>query len=303
MNSPPWALPAQTRPADGSAGGFPLAFAGGFPYHTFLVHIESHMKEKDTKESAAPGPNLSNAQVVGIDRNNILDRITPQQRKEYCRKHSIAREQWLLEQCPEFSKARPEPARVLTVGCGAYPGRGLPEGSYRLIGLDSDPERVKLAKESTPEADMHLGTATDLPFEDASVDVVHFRLVLHHIIYQCPLEPVFREAARVLAPGGIVVLVEPNVFHPVNALLLASIKLKLSRAIAGTVDDIPLSPRAMLRLLRDQGLSPRLHGVEYGWRRLPVPVQKALGGFEILGTGSVGGYLSHTFMATGRKHT
>ena len=259
------------------------------------------MNEVNARESASPEPNLRDAQVVGIDRNNLLDRITPQGRKDYCREHSIAREQWLLEQYPEFSDARPEPSRVLTVGCGAHPDRGFPKGHFHLTGLDSDPERVKKALADSNASAMHVGSATDLPFEDQSFDVVHFRLVLHHVIFQGPIEPVFREAARVLAPGGLVVLIEPNLFHPVNALLLASIKLKWSRWIAGTVDDIPLSPRVMGRHLRDQGLRTRLHGVEYGWRRLPVPVQKVLGRLEVLGTSSGGAYLSHTFMATGRK--
>ena len=60
----------------------------------------------------------------------------------------------------------------------------------------------------------YAGKLDELP--DGSFDVVLYRLVLHHLAYQGPLSPCFSEAARLLAPGGALVAIEPGLWHPVG---------------------------------------------------------------------------------------
>ena len=96
------------------------------------------------------------------------------------------------------------------------------------------------------------------------------RLVLHHVVYQGPLAPVFEEAARLLRPGGALVAVEPGLWHPVGAGLALANRAGLGPAVHGTPDDIPLSPRMLVREARRSGLEPELHAVTFGWRRLPA---------------------------------
>jgi hypothetical protein len=50
----------------------------------------------------------------------------------------------------------------------------------------------------------------------------------------------------------------------------------VSERIHGTRDDVPLSPRLLLREARRARLRPELHAVTYTWRRLPRPLQRAL---------------------------
>ncbi|MFI7210891.1 methyltransferase domain-containing protein [Micromonospora maritima] len=92
----------------------------------------------------------------------------------------------------------PENARMLDVCCGS----GVVGGAFRgkvgeMIGLDITPEMVSLA--STRLDKVFQGTVYDLPFEDASFDLVVNREVLH--LLPRPEVPV-AEIFRVLRPGG-----------------------------------------------------------------------------------------------------
>ena len=103
-----------------------------------------------------------------------------------------------------------------------------------------------------------------------------YRLVLHHIAYQGPLAPVFEEAARLLRPGGALVAIEPGALASGGRRPALANRAGLGTRVHGTPDDIPLSPRALVREAAAAGLEPELHAVTYGWRRLPKPAQRAL---------------------------
>ena len=64
---------------------------------------------------------------------------------------------------------------------------------------------------------------------------------------------------------------EPGLWHPVGAALALANRAGLGTWVHGTPDDIPLSPRALVRSAAAAGLDPELHAVTYGWRRLPAP--------------------------------
>ena len=95
---------------------------------------------------------------------------------------------------------------VLDMGCGT--GRftiPLAERARSVSGLDLSPmmllsARKKLADRGL-EADLREGDMADMPFPDASFDVVVSMLALMHIPRQ-DRQKVFHEIARVLRPGG-----------------------------------------------------------------------------------------------------
>lgn len=92
--------------------------------------------------------------------------------------------------------------RVLEVGCGT----GLilervAEIADEAVGVDLSPGMLARARERG--LDVVEGSATALPFEDASFDTVYSFKVLAHVE---PIEAALREAARVVRPGGHVVL-------------------------------------------------------------------------------------------------
>jgi SAM-dependent methyltransferase len=191
---------------------------------------------------------------------------------------------------------------VLSVGCGYDPGRHLfPRPEFRLTGVDLNPEFVQVLV-GTDELDEGIaGRAGELSLPPESYDVVLYRLVLHHIAYQAPLEPVFREVAALLRPGGAMVAIEPGLWHPVGAGLALANQVGLGTLVHGTPDDVPLSPRALRREAREAGLEPELHAVTYGWRRLPPPVQRSLHRLDPLGSRPRLAPLGHTLMLIARK--
>jgi ubiquinone/menaquinone biosynthesis C-methylase UbiE len=103
---------------------------------------------------------------------------------------------------------------VVDLGCG--PGTDLarladavgPGGS--VIGIDRDPRMLAEARHrlvDRPNVQIRDGDLHDLPFADHSVDRARTDRVLQHV--EDPAQ-VLAEIARVLRPGGLVALAEPD---------------------------------------------------------------------------------------------
>jgi SAM-dependent methyltransferase len=159
---------------------------------------------------------------------------------------------WLLRDLarrPVRSAARPDTAALLDFGCGTgellqslrrhgFPGtlRGCDVSSGMLA------EAARRWRGGLPPA-LHLVGAGELPFAPASVDLVTVCCVLHHIP---PAEhpTVFAKLARLLKPGGRLVVFEHNPHNPLtrrvvrnapidrNAVLVSAAEV---RAAAGAV--------------------------------------------------------------------
>jgi SAM-dependent methyltransferase len=228
---------------------------------------------------------------------NLLDRVSRPSTLEAYYEHMLEREATIVAERLGLAGGD-----VLSVGCGWHPGRHLfPAPRFRLVGADANGDRVTGVLESGQADEALVGSAGQLDLPSASFDVVLYRLVLHHIVFQGPLEPVFEEAARLLRPGGVLVAIEPGLWHPVGAVLAAANKVGLATAIHGTPDDVPLSPRRLEGLARGAGLEPALHAVTYGWRRLSPPVQSALRPLDRLGSRPRAARFGHTLMLLARK--
>ncbi len=93
---------------------------------------------------------------------------------------------------------------ALDAACGT--GRHtayLRESGHDVIGVDSSPEMLAHARARVPEGDFREGDLHGLPVADASVDTVVCALALTHVP---ELAPVLAEFARVLRPGGHLVI-------------------------------------------------------------------------------------------------
>ncbi len=228
---------------------------------------------------------------------NLLDRLTDADTLQVHYDQEMRRERELLDRRLALAGGD-----VLSVGCGRHPGRHLfPGPAFRMTGVDLDAELIDALVESGELDDGAVGHAGRLPYAPGSFDVVLYRLVLHHLAYQGPLDQVFAEAARLLRPGGALVAVEPGLWHPVGAGLAAANRLGLGVAVHGTPDDIPLSPRALVRESRAAGLEPELHALTYGWRRLPAPAQRAVHRLDALGSRRRAASFGHTLMLIARR--
>ncbi len=229
--------------------------------------------------------------------NNLLDRLSRRPTLEVHYRQMMRREQALLARYLPLAGGN-----VLSVGAGWLPGRHLfPSPAFRLVAVDADPDRVAGVIATGRADEARLGHAGRLDFAEDSFDVVLYRLVLHHLAFQGPLAPIFAEAARLLAPGGALVAIEPGLWHPVGLGLALANRTRLATAVHGTRDDIPLSPRQLTSRAAGARLIPELYAVTYTWRRLPAAVQRITQRLDALGTRPRAARFGHTLLLIARK--
>jgi ubiquinone/menaquinone biosynthesis C-methylase UbiE len=102
------------------------------------------------------------------------------------------------------------PGVVLDAACGTgryaahLAGRG-----HDVIGVDQSEAMLALARAKVPDATFHHGDLTALPLADRSVDAIVCALALVHVE---EVVPAFAEFARVLRPGGRVVISDVHPF-------------------------------------------------------------------------------------------
>lgn len=128
------------------------------------------------------------------------------------------REHWWDDEFTEFLSETLKPragTRILDVGCG----EGLAEVSIgrlhisqiRLVGVDRVVSKVAAARRETASHNQRVGFAAadacHLPFRDGTFDSLFCVAVLQHIR---DVDAALAECARVTAPGGRIVAVEPD---------------------------------------------------------------------------------------------
>ncbi len=111
----------------------------------------------------------------------------------------------------------PTASRVLDVGCGVGGSSRVIAAAWpecRVTGIDPDPDAIDAAEQLTAlcglhdRMDFHIGSATDLPFDDGSFDGVWIQHVGMAVLDYPRMQA---ELTRVLVPGGWVA------FHEVVA--------------------------------------------------------------------------------------
>jgi ubiquinone/menaquinone biosynthesis C-methylase UbiE len=110
--------------------------------------------------------------------------------------------------------------RILDVGCGTgWWLRALVEAGVRperLHGIDIQAERVTAAREAAPGAEIDVGDARRLPFQDESFMVVLQLTLLSSLGSHRGIRKALGDGMRVLAPGGLLLIYEPRVPNPLN---------------------------------------------------------------------------------------
>jgi ubiquinone/menaquinone biosynthesis C-methylase UbiE len=100
--------------------------------------------------------------------------------------------------------------KVLDAGCGG--GRNLVyflRNGFDVYGIDPNPQVVKVVTElaaslapDIPSTNFKVASAEELPFEDASFDLVISSAVLHFAANEFHFDGMLRSMWRVLKPGG-----------------------------------------------------------------------------------------------------
>ncbi len=106
--------------------------------------------------------------------------------------------------------------RAADLGCGTgRTGAWLrARGARSIDGIDLTPEMAAVARERGSFARVEVGDVAHTGFESASYELVTCSLVDEHL---AELAPLYREAARLLRPGGAFVLVGYHPFFMMHA--------------------------------------------------------------------------------------
>ena len=142
-----------------------------------------------------------------------------------------------------------EPGTALDSACGT--GRQtevLARLGHDVLGVDSTPAMLELARERVPAAEFRSGLLTELPAESGSFDLAVCSLALTHL--EDPA-PAIRELGRVVRGGGRVVISD---VHPFFIALGAQAAYRVDDVRAGYVVNFVHWPSAYLRAFRDAGL-------------------------------------------------
>ncbi|MGH2957228.1 MAG: class I SAM-dependent methyltransferase [Solirubrobacterales bacterium] len=136
-----------------------------------------------------------------------------------------------------------EGQRVLDLGCGTGTLALMvkrAEPGAEVVGLDADPEILKLAGSKAKDAGIEIKLdrclSTELPYEDGSFDLVLSTLFFHHLT-GADKRSTAREVARVLKPGGELLVVDYG--RPSDPLMRAAITtVRLFDGIEQTRDNV-----------------------------------------------------------------
>ena len=124
--------------------------------------------------------------------------------------------------------------RVLELGCGSLPILlATQEAAFTYVGTDLSENGVRLAKGLAPRGHFLVCDATAPPLFSKHFDIIVMKNLLHHI--ERP-ESCLRAVQHLLAPGGVVVVMEPNstcVVANVAKVLLNLVRRKLEESPYG----------------------------------------------------------------------
>jgi len=148
----------------------------------------------------------------------------------------------LLKSCfGETSKLK-----ILDVGCGIGLLESRLAGAASLIvGVDVAIEAVCYARQSVAQASFAGFDGLHLPFSECAFDVAAAVCVFHHMEPDQQLA-VVKEMARVVRPGGVVVIFEHNPWNPATRIVVSRCELDQDATL--------LSAPAVATLLRDAQL-------------------------------------------------
>ncbi len=111
-----------------------------------------------------------------------------------------------------------QPLAVADIGCGAGSQCMLwAQDGHKVFGIDINSRLIELGRQRAQAAslniDLRAGSATSLPWSDASMDICLSPELLEHV---ADWRTCLKEAARVLRPGGILYLSTTNKLCPVQ---------------------------------------------------------------------------------------
>jgi len=165
--------------------------------------------------------------------------------------------------------------KILVVGVG---GGGALHGVLGdMVGIDINKELLKASQKIDPRKGFVGASASHLPFEKESFDIVVCDFVLHHLKGQLILEKSLKEFFRVLKKGGTLVAFEPNLLHP-SGLLLNAVNLfgLYNKLLGGSNFEFSILPREISKMISSDFSAVKFEPLTYTYARLPVNINKLI---------------------------
>ena len=188
--------------------------------------------------------------------DSVVEQWMASQRQVLWRRHSDAVNSELLRRWQPSRRV----AQLLktdlfdeAVSAGLY--ALLAEFADQLVGVDLSPGIVKAAKRRFPDLKLYAADVRDLPFDDTSFDLIVSISTLDHFESQQEIQTALAELARVLRPGGQLLLTLDNLAHP--AVWLRSIlpqRLLLGLRLVPYQVGTTCGPRRLEAYCRNVGL-------------------------------------------------
>lgn len=127
--------------------------------------------------------------------------------------------------------------RVVEIGCGMGQWLGIFEdfGAQRqnMAAIELEQARGQKAIDRFPGADIRIGDASRLPWDDGQFDIVFQSMVFTSILDDAMKASVAREMLRVLRPGGVVIWYDFQFNNPNNPAVRKIRRPELERLFPG----------------------------------------------------------------------
>jgi 2-polyprenyl-6-hydroxyphenyl methylase/3-demethylubiquinone-9 3-methyltransferase len=160
------------------------------------------------KQDVSNGPNAN---------RHFVDYYAEQSASEQTRQRFARVQEIILKQRSELGLTTTA-LDVTDVGCGAgTQTMAWARNGHRARGVDISAPLIEIARKRAAEASLpaefHVGSASKLPFENGSSDVVLASELLEHLT---DWEASLNEALRVLRPGGVIYFSTTNRLCPIQ---------------------------------------------------------------------------------------
>ncbi|MBX3169828.1 MAG: methyltransferase domain-containing protein [Candidatus Eremiobacteraeota bacterium] len=165
--------------------------------------------------------------------------------------------------------------QILNVGCGLSQILKYIDPRHGYTGVDVDERSLRTCRQRFPQARFEVCGPFELPFPDASFDVVFATEVIEHV-----LDPQrwLREVMRVLKPGGRLQLSTPN-YGDFLLALVESTFLELVARLQGFtrkgIHPTPFSQNLLRTTLEQAGLEAIQVKKTFLWLALVASARKA----------------------------
>lgn len=176
------------------------------------------------------------------------------------RRHALAKPfgdpdclRYLANTTALLSLLRPPPARIAEFGCGTgWLGQWFARQGYDVLGIDISPEAIALAEQLKAERALANVSYRVADYEDLSIDPPVDYVLFHDALHHAESETsALRAAHAALAPGGMVLCLEPGEGH--------SRSESSRRAVAEFgVHEKDMPPRRIIRHARAAGFRRHL---------------------------------------------